>query len=289
MPQPPYIDVTGRIHHVRTETERERALSEIQHQVVHYLAGDQIPDVETQEQEIERLIGLARFHQGRDFGGHNFGRTLEYTYAVALSGRIYRVNHESLVTWSHRNGNRVGMSTVLLIGIGQEPSQAMLDTLQQQLDYTASRTDMRVTKQRTWGHGETPEVYGRGPDWGNDTDCPGDALGFVRNYRENANVQIPPDTRFFRETGHNLSHGFKDYWEQNGGLAEFGFPLTEEDSGDNFPYNLLPELRGYTVQRFERALLNWKQGQNVQRGRLGALVDALIAAGFEGPRSCACD
>lgn len=54
----------------------------------------------------------------------------------------------------------------------------------------------------------------------------------------------PPegDRRFFPETGHSLGGRFREYWERNGGLAQFGLPLSEELS-DN----------GLTVQWFERA------------------------------------
>ncbi|HEX2909566.1 MAG TPA: peptidoglycan recognition family protein [Chloroflexia bacterium] len=37
-----------------------------------------------------------------------------------------------------------------------------------------------------------------------------------------------PNTIYFAETGHNLRGVFLDYWNQNGGLALFGLPLTEE-------------------------------------------------------------
>ncbi len=37
-----------------------------------------------------------------------------------------------------------------------------------------------------------------------------------------------PGGSFFQETGHNLSFGFKAYWEANGGLNQFGFPISEE-------------------------------------------------------------
>lgn len=50
------------------------------------------------------------------------------------------------------------------------------------------------------------------------------------------------DNTFFAETGHNLSNIFKDYWQRKGGLAVYGFPISEE-----FLEN------GYTVQYFERA------------------------------------
>src|SRR5690606_33385942 len=39
--------------------------------------------------------------------------------------------------------------------------------------------------------------------------------------------QNTPERRFFPETGHFLSYGFKQYWEQRGGLAIFGYPISE--------------------------------------------------------------
>jgi hypothetical protein len=56
-------------------------------------------------------------------------------------------------------------------------------------------------------------------------------------------------SHFFPETGHNLAHGFKAYWEKYGGLAIFGYPITEEMKDD-----------GVTVQYFERARFEWHPG-----------------------------
>jgi polysaccharide biosynthesis protein PslG len=36
------------------------------------------------------------------------------------------------------------------------------------------------------------------------------------------------DRRFFAETGHSLAGAFKPFWETRGGLAIFGYPITEE-------------------------------------------------------------
>ncbi|MDI3339269.1 MAG: glycosyl hydrolase [Sphaerobacter sp.] len=59
-------------------------------------------------------------------------------------------------------------------------------------------------------------------------------------------AQPEPGRIYFPQTGHYLSYGFKDYWERNGGLAVFGYPISEE-----FTEN------GYTVQYFERARFEW--------------------------------
>ncbi len=56
-----------------------------------------------------------------------------------------------------------------------------------------------------------------------------------------------PGVQWFAATGHTLRGPFLDYWTRNGGLAQFGYPLTEEFvepiGGDDTPYR---------VQYFER-------------------------------------
>jgi spore germination protein len=54
--------------------------------------------------------------------------------------------------------------------------------------------------------------------------------------------------RYFPDTGHSLAYGFKNYWENNGDLWLFGFPISEE-------FNEVSPTDGeaYTVQYFERA------------------------------------
>lgn len=51
-----------------------------------------------------------------------------------------------------------------------------------------------------------------------------------------------PTIRYFPETGHTISGPFRDYWEANGGITIFGFPITEIIDED-----------GMRVQYFERA------------------------------------
>jgi hypothetical protein len=68
---------------------------------------------------------------------------------------------------------------------------------------------------------------------------------------------------YFKETSHNLSNAFKNYWEQHGGVAIFGFPISEEFSEG-----------GHTVQYFERARFEYHPelagtAQSIQLGLLG--------------------
>jgi len=85
----------------------------------------------------------------------------------------------------------------------------------------------------------------------------GDYLGNAGAYQKAVSPVAPhPDARFFPETGHNLGGRFLAYWEQHGGLAQFGYPITDErtdglDDGG-------PTGRGnYTTQYFERARLEY--------------------------------
>jgi hypothetical protein len=60
-------------------------------------------------------------------------------------------------------------------------------------------------------------------------------------------VPEKPGARYFPETGHNVEGSFLDYWLANGGLPQFGYPLSEEF------VETLEDGKPYTVQYFERA------------------------------------
>ncbi|MDW8060896.1 MAG: hypothetical protein RMK01_12575 [Thermomicrobium sp.] len=75
---------------------------------------------------------------------------------------------------------------------------------------------------------------------------------------------------YFPETQHNLCGGFRAYWETFGGLAVYGYPLSEEFVEVN------PDTRQtYVVHYFERQRFEWHPGEwperfDVMLGRLGA-------------------
>jgi len=62
-----------------------------------------------------------------------------------------------------------------------------------------------------------------------------------------APVSAAPGSRHFSETGHNVAPAFLSYWEANGGLPQFGYPLSEAFT------ETLEDGQAYTVQYFERA------------------------------------
>lgn len=79
-----------------------------------------------------------------------------------------------------------------------------------------------------------------------------------------SNPETEDEHRWFPETGHTLQGSFEHYWDTYGGLAVFGYPISEElTEGDR------------TVQYFERARFeHWPEHAGtvyeVQLGRLGA-------------------
>jgi subtilisin family serine protease len=82
----------------------------------------------------------------------------------------------------------------------------------------------------------------------------------------------PADRLLFRETRHTLGGGFRTYWEEHGGLAMFGFPISEEFRELN-----AADGRTYTVQYFERARFEHHPEHRgtefeVQLGLLGRLL-----------------
>jgi hypothetical protein len=76
------------------------------------------------------------------------------------------------------------------------------------------------------------------------------------------------DARYFPETGHYLQGPFLTFWQQHGGVAVFGYPITE-------PY--VSQEYGRTVQWFERARfeLTMRAGMPyIELGKLGVEMTA---------------
>ena len=82
-------------------------------------------------------------------------------------------------------------------------------------------------------------------------------------------VGAQPGAAYFNQTGHNV-RGFLQYWQTNGGLAIFGFPLSEEFT------ETLEDGNPYTVQYFERVRLEYhpeaQSPYDVQLGQFGRRI-----------------
>lgn len=73
---------------------------------------------------------------------------------------------------------------------------------------------------------------------------------------------------YFRETGHTLGYAFREFYDRQGGLPIFGYPITEVFVEEGRP-----------VQYFERARLEWHANLGiVQAGHLGRWAAAGLAA-----------
>jgi hypothetical protein len=80
----------------------------------------------------------------------------------------------------------------------------------------------------------------------------------------------PQGRRFFPETGKTVQGRFLQYWEQNGGLPQQGYPLSEE-------LQQRSEIDGktYTMQYFERAVFEWHPENPYPNDVLLSLLGAL--------------
>lgn len=101
-------------------------------------------------------------------------------------------------------------------------------------------------------------------------------------------IQSTSDRTYFAATRHTLAYGFKQFWESHGGLAIFGYPISEEFSEKNADTG-----QTYTVQYFERNRFEYHPEfagtpWEVSLGRLGVHVAPQtfpVAPGPAGPDS----
>lgn len=87
-------------------------------------------------------------------------------------------------------------------------------------------------------------------------------------------VKAKKGMHFFKETGHNVSNKYFEFWNSHGGLVALGYPITEERVEVN-----PAEGKEYTVQYFERSRFELHPEfagtpYEVQLGQLGAQVYA---------------
>lgn len=272
------------IPHTNTHLERQRPLSSMHSHFVHYPAGSRVPDEWTEAQVIAYLVGLARYHIQRGWGGGGGpppGFSLMYHWAIGRNGQRYKIQDETLVTWHASNGNYIGLATLVLVGVGQGMSQRQRTTLLQHLEWVTLRRDNPIQRGNTWGHGETPYRYGGGPNYGNNTDCPGLVLATVRAFRAGENEPMPPEigdpwtdphTPF--PTGFYVQGGFGDEYRSRYRadpptlIKTVGYPLTNELA------LVCEDGQVRTCQVFERAVMEWHPDEadplyQIQYRRLG--------------------
>ncbi len=75
---------------------------------------------------------------------------------------------------------------------------------------------------------------------------------------------------FYPQTGHRLCGGFRGYWERYGGLAIYGFPISEEFRELNPDTGEVHVVQYFERQRFEWHPGKWPERMDVMLGRVGA-------------------
>jgi hypothetical protein len=78
------------------------------------------------------------------------------------------------------------------------------------------------------------------------------------------------DAAYFPVTGHSLRQGFRYFWERNGGLPVFGYPLTEEFQQRNADTGAMHTVQFIERQRFEYHPEHAGTPYETLLGRLGA-------------------
>ncbi len=85
----------------------------------------------------------------------------------------------------------------------------------------------------------------------------------------------PSGDQCFAETNRCITGGFKNYWQQNGGLSQFGFPISDE-------FDEASGTQGARVQYFERARFEYHAEAAGTKGEvtLGLLGSEAFAAKY---------
>lgn len=99
----------------------------------------------------------------------------------------------------------------------------------------------------------------------------GSELTVGRNFAPADISVLSTDRLYFQETDHTLGGPFRSFWEATGGLAVYGYPISEE-----IP-EVAPDGNTYTVQYFERNRFEYHPEAagtpyEVQLGLLGAAL-----------------
>ena len=257
------VDSRGRLTSRRDGgPTRRRDLSEKRGRVVvHYAGGNQNLD----RTDLELWQSYARWHiRDNAFGSGYAGNGIMYHIGIARDGSKHLLYDIEVDRWHCGSWPENGTHLSINIPIGgtQHATEAQLKALREVVDDWGGRDGHVI------GHQEV--------DW---TSCPGTLMAdFVVPYRNGEDDKPVADYVHFPQTGHGIGHGFLDYWQSNGGLMIFGYPLSDEVDEE---VRVGDEKRTVTVQYFERAVFEYhadnEEPYKILLRRLGA--DALKRKG----------
>lgn len=206
-----------------------------------------------------QIVGNARYHIDRDWDEDPYNGTylradgLQYHIAIGPKGEKWLCRDVEQVLWHCGSWPENSHALAVFVPIGGEQRATVA-----QLIALAEVVDDWLHQGRGVAHRDV-----RGHQEVQATSCPGTLMtDFVMSYRagrfweelsrrrtEGATV----DGRWFPETQHYIGGGFWQYWQANGGLMIFGYPLTDEIEEPD------PKAPGgrRVVQYFERAVFEY--------------------------------
>lgn len=212
--------------------------------------------VNRQADTLEILREYADLHMG-DYLGE---RGIAYHYDVGNDALLRLLRDPRAVLWhcNHWPENASYYAVHMMLGGDQRAWPNQLAALTRLVDWLCEQDG--IPRANVKGHQEVSA-----------TSCPGTLMtDFVYPYRSGGLSKQMADGFFFSETGHYIGGGFWAYWQRNGGLPIFGYPLSDEQPG------VCEDGKTRTVQYFERARFEyWPEdaAQPIKLSRLGA--DAL--------------
>lgn len=200
-----------------------------------------IPDTMSLEDEVYLVHWYHQLHQGNDGG---IWPGIAYGMLVFPSGRLHVCWDLGTQTYHAFNANALSYAISCPNSHAAPPTNPQLVALNHLWDVLCNHTpELPAGHQDLFGHNEMGFIDARN----NGTACPGTFLQHVRQFRETGEPTVDlkqddPNKIYFEETGHWLAYGFRGFWESQGGLSKFGYPISEE----------YPNEQGVTVQWFQR-------------------------------------
>lgn len=239
-----YVQIAGGLgavkHLIQHWTGDRFTKQTLQNIVGHNYNHDVISTEMTVEQEISLINWYHKLHQGND-GGTWPG--IAYGMLVFPSGRLYCCWDIGTLTYHAYHANATTYAICCPNANAAPPTNPQLVTLNHVWEILCKHTpEIPAGHKELIGHSESGFLDRR-----NQTICPGTFLPHVQKYRATGQPTVDlkrdPEVIYFPQTGHHLAFGFRAYWEREGGLEKFGFPISEE----------YPNEEGITIQWFERA------------------------------------
>ena len=203
--------------------------------VIHYSG----PPVNRRRDTVDILREYAAFH----IGPYLNEAGIAYHYDIGNDAGVRLCRNPDAVLWHCGSWPENASHTAVHVMLGgdQRATPEQLAALRTLLDDLCARDGFG--REAVIGHQEVSS-----------TDCPGTLMAdFVYPYRAGKDEPMS-DFYFFPETGFGVGHAFKTFWQRNGGLRIFGYPLSNE-MDEEFMVDEQPRM--ITVQYFERACFEW--------------------------------